>query len=102
MPPVNPTSEPTERSIFADTMTSTIPMAKMPVIQLYRARLLKFRAVRKVPPMAISKHNQMMASANSMAEARRLSLMIFWKLFLFIFTISSWWQGAGPAGDGPS
>src|SRR5690242_2809534 len=70
-PPVNPRTEPAERSIFPETMTISIPTAMIAVTDICVMRLEMLRAVRKVVPVAQSKYPQMTASTANMMYALR-------------------------------
>ncbi len=48
--PTTPTMEPTERSMFRETMTSTIPVAMIPTEEVCTERFHRFRGVMNVPP----------------------------------------------------
>ena len=48
--PMTASMEPTERSMFRETMTSTIPVAMIPTAAVCTDRFQRFRGVRKVPP----------------------------------------------------
>jgi hypothetical protein len=60
---MNPSIDPTERSILRDTMTSTMPVAMIAIEALWTDRFHRFRAVRNDPPVATLKPIQMIASA---------------------------------------
>jgi hypothetical protein len=51
MPPASPTSDPTDRSIWAVMITINIPTASTPVTEVCRIRLEKFRGSRKMWPV---------------------------------------------------
>ena len=48
--PTMPTIEPTERSMFRETMTSTIPVAMIATEEVCTERFHRLRGVRNVPP----------------------------------------------------
>ena len=56
--PMKPICEPTERSIWRETMTSTMPHAMMPTTATCSDRLKRLRAVRKMPPVRTSRPSQ--------------------------------------------
>jgi hypothetical protein len=48
--PVTPTSDPTDRSMLRVMMTRTMPVAMIPVIEVWTERFHRLRGVRKTPP----------------------------------------------------
>src|SRR5688572_2143780 len=70
--PMNPSIDPTERSMLRDTMTSTMPVAMMPIEALCTDRFHRLRGVRKSPPEMTLKPIQMIARA-AISPNRRVS-----------------------------
>jgi hypothetical protein len=70
---MKPSSEPTDRSMLRDTMTSTIPVAMIAIEALWTERFQRFLAVRKVPSEMMLKPIQITASA-AMSPRRRVSI----------------------------
>ena len=62
--------DPTERSMFRDTMTRTIPVAMIAIEALCTDRFQRFRAERNVPPDTMLKLIQMMTSAETIPSMR--------------------------------
>jgi hypothetical protein len=52
MPPANPRTEPTDKSMFPDTMTMSIPTARMPVTDIWVIKFDRFRGVRNIDSVA--------------------------------------------------
>src|SRR4051794_13784527 len=76
MPPVNPRTEPTDRSILADTMTISIPTARMAVTDICVIRLERFRGVRKMLSVAQWKYAQISPRTTIMMYALSVDLVI--------------------------
>src|SRR5918992_403458 len=68
--PIRPSIDPTDRSMFRDTMTRTIPVAMMATEVVWTERFHRLRGVRKVPPDKMWKSTQMTAKAASMPSMR--------------------------------
>ena len=60
--PMNPSIDPTDRSMLRETMTNTIPVAMMATIAVCRERNQRLRGVRNVPPVQKWKPTQMIRS----------------------------------------
>ena len=67
---MNPSCEPTDRSMLRDTMISTMPVAMMAIETLCTDRFQRLRAVRKSPPDRMLKPSQMPARATTMPNMR--------------------------------
>src|SRR2546421_7168815 len=77
IPPANPSTDPADRSIFAETITISIPTAMMPVTDIWVIRLDRLRAVRKVfPGVAQWKYTQITPSTAIMMYARSVEAVI--------------------------
>src|SRR2546428_5756515 len=68
--PRKPSMDPTERSMFRDTMTRTIPVAMIAIEALCTERFQRFRAERNVPPDTMLKLIQMMTRAATIPSMR--------------------------------
>ncbi len=68
--PRKPSSEPTDRSMFRDTMISTMPVAMMAIEVLCTERFHRFRAVRKSPPDKTLNAIQMTTTAAIIPNSR--------------------------------
>ncbi len=68
--PRKPSIDPTERSMFRDTMIRTIPVAMIPIDALWTDRFQRLRGLRKVPPETMSKAIQITASAATIPSIR--------------------------------
>src|SRR5712691_464923 len=68
--PRNPSMDPTERSMFRDTMTRTIPVAMIAIEALWTDRFQRFLAERNVPPDTMLKLTQMMTRAATIPSMR--------------------------------
>ena len=53
IPPKKPTKLPTDKSILPLTITSNIPIASIPTMELCRTKLVMFAAERKIPSVAM-------------------------------------------------
>ena len=62
MPPANPRTDPTDRSMLPDTITISMPTARIAVTDIWVIRLDRFREVRKIEFVAQWKYIQMPAS----------------------------------------
>ena len=72
---MNPSIDPTDRSMLRDTMISTMPVAMIAIEALWTDRFQRLRAVRKSPPEMTSKPTQMIAVATTMPN-RRTSISV--------------------------
>ena len=68
--------DPTDRSIFRDTMIRTMPVAMIAVPDAWTASVTMFAGRRNVPPDTMWKPTRMTASATSMPNRRR-SISVF-------------------------
>ena len=66
-----PTMEPTDRSMFLETMIRTIPVAMIAVPDAWTASVTMFAGRMNVPPDQIWKPSRMTPSAASMPNRRR-------------------------------
>ena len=64
MPPDSPTIEPTARSKFPETISSTTPIAITPVIDMVLIRFERLRDLKKIPSVMIWKKIAIRISAN--------------------------------------
>ena len=71
--PVKPSTDPTERSMFRDTMMRTMPVAMIATVALWTERFQRLREVRNSPPDITLKPIQMIASAMIIPK-RRVSI----------------------------
>ena len=67
---VKPSTDPIERSMLRDTMISTMPVAMMPIDELWTERFQRFRGVMKSPPDAMWKPIQMTPRAITIPSRR--------------------------------
>ena len=77
--PVTPRMEPTDRSMWRVTMTSTMPVAITATEAVCTDRFHRLRGVRKVPPDRMWKPIQMTASAPIMPR-KRTSTSSAWRI----------------------
>ena len=68
--PRKPSSDPTDRSMFRDTMISTMPVAMMAIEVLCTDRFHRLREVRKLPPDRMLKAIQMTITAVIIPNSR--------------------------------
>ncbi len=68
--PTTPATEPTERSMFRETMMSTMPVAMTATADVWTDRFQRLRELRNRPPEARSKPIQMTARAMIMPSSR--------------------------------
>ena len=69
--PRNPACAPTERSICPATITSTIPIARMAVMDICRASSERLRGVKNVPSVRTENTTQMTRRAPTIVSARQ-------------------------------
>ena len=75
--PSRPEPNPTDRSMFAEMMTKTIPIARIAVTVACRDRIDKLRVVRKVPFVRRVKMIQIEMRAITIAYVRKFRCFIF-------------------------
>ena len=68
--------DPTDRSMFRDTMIKTMPVAMMAVPDAWTASVTMFAGRRNVPPDMMWKPRRITASASNMPNRRR-SISVF-------------------------
>ena len=68
--PMKPSIDPTDRSMFRDTISSTMPVAMMAMEVLWTERFHRLRAVRKSPPETMWNTIQIARSAITMPKSR--------------------------------
>src|SRR5688500_17941684 len=77
IPPANPRTDPTERSMFPETITISIPTASIAVNDICVARLERLVGVRNIEPVAQWKYSQINASTPIITYARNEDVEIF-------------------------
>ena len=70
---MNPSMEPTDRSMLRDTMISTMPVAMMATEDVWTVRFHRLRGVRNLPPDRMWKPIQMTRSASTRPSSRASS-----------------------------
>ena len=68
---MRPTSDPTDRSMFRDTITSTMPVAMIATPDAWTARVIMFVGRMNVPPLRIWNVSRIRPRARSMPNRRR-------------------------------
>ena len=66
-----PTSDPTERSMFRDTMIRTIPVAMIAMPAAWTARVIMFVGWKNLPPLRMLNVRRIAARATSIPNSRR-------------------------------
>ncbi len=68
---MTPTSDPTDRSMFRDTMTRTIPVAMIATPVAWTASVIMFVGWKNLPPLRMLNVSRITARATSMPNRRR-------------------------------